>query len=51
MTRLTNRPEFDDFVLGYEHTAFRLERQQRYNEAEEAEPIRRFLAGEPLLVE
>jgi Family of unknown function (DUF6879) len=47
VTRLINRQEFDDFVLGYEHTAFRLERQERYNEAEEAEPIRRFLAGEP----
>lgn len=36
-----------DFVLGYEHTAFRLETRERYSEAEEVEPLRRFLAGEP----
>jgi hypothetical protein len=37
-----------EFVLGYEHTAFRLEqRDDRYREAEEDEPFRRFLAGEP----
>jgi hypothetical protein len=36
-----------EFVLGYERTAFRLETRERYNEAEEAEPVRRFLAGEP----
>jgi hypothetical protein len=34
-------------VLGYRHTAFRLETRERYNEPEEAEPLARFLAGEP----
>jgi hypothetical protein len=39
------------FVLGFEHTAFRLEqRDDRYREAEEDEPLRRFLAGEPVTV-
>jgi len=34
-------------VLGFEHTAFRLEqRDDRYREAEEDEPFRRFLEGE-----
>jgi hypothetical protein len=32
---------------GYQHSAFRLEVRERYNEAEEAEPLCRFLAGEP----
>ncbi len=36
-----------EIVLGYRHTAFRLETRERYNEPEEAEPLARFLAGEP----
>lgn len=47
MTQLVRGQEFVSFVLGYQHTAFRLERRERYNEQEEAEPLRRFLAGEP----
>lgn len=47
MTQLLSGQGFADFVLGYEHTAFRLETRERYSEAEEAEPMRRFLAGEP----
>jgi hypothetical protein len=39
--------ELADFVLGYQHPAFRLEVRERYNEAEEAEPLCRFLAGAP----
>ena len=47
MTQLFSGQALADFVLGYEHTAFRLETRERYNEAEEAEEVRRFLAGEP----
>ncbi len=47
MTQLLRGQAFADFVLGYEHTAFRLETRERYNEPEEAEQVRRFLAGEP----
>jgi hypothetical protein len=47
VTQLIRGQELADFVLGYEHAAFRLEVRERYNEAEEAEPLRRFLAGEP----
>lgn len=47
MTQLIRGQELADFVLGYEHTAFRLELRERYNEAEEDEPLRRFLIGEP----
>jgi hypothetical protein len=47
VTHLIRGQELADFVLGYEHTAFRLEWRERYNEPEEAEPLRRFLAGEP----
>lgn len=38
---------FVDFVLGYEHTAFRLETRERYDDDEEAEALARFLAGTP----
>jgi hypothetical protein len=38
--------EFVGFVRGYQHTAFRLERQERYSEPTEDEPFRRFLSGE-----
>jgi hypothetical protein len=34
-------------VLGYQRAAFRLEVRERYNEAEEAGSLGRFLAGEP----
>jgi hypothetical protein len=47
VTQLLSGQALADFVLGYEHTAFRLEARERYNEAEEVEPLRRFLAGEP----
>jgi hypothetical protein len=39
--------EFDKLFESFEHTAFRLEVRDRYNEPSEAESIRRFLAGEP----
>jgi hypothetical protein len=43
--------QFADFVLGFQHTAFRLEqRDDRYREPEEDEPFRRFLNGEPATV-
>ena len=47
MTPLLSGQAFADVVLGFEHTAFRLETRERYNEAEEADQVRRFLAGEP----
>jgi hypothetical protein len=47
VTQLLIGQALADFVPGYEHTAFRLETRERYNEAEEAEEVRRFLAGEP----
>jgi hypothetical protein len=47
VNRLLSGQAFAEFVLGYERTAFRLEGRERYNEPEEAEPLCRFLAGEP----
>jgi hypothetical protein len=47
VTQFLSGQAFADFVLGYEHTAFRLETRERYSEGEETEPMRRFLAGEP----
>lgn len=47
MSRLLSGQAFTDFVLSYEDTAFRLEGRERYSEVEEAEPLRRFLAGQP----
>ncbi len=47
MTQILSGQAFADFVLGYEHTAFRLETRERYDEAEETDQVRRFLAGEP----
>jgi len=47
VTQLLSGRAFADYVLGYEHTAFRLESRERYNESEEADHVRRFLAGEP----
>ncbi|GAA4182578.1 hypothetical protein GCM10022252_08690 [Streptosporangium oxazolinicum] len=45
MTRFVDRPEFTDLVLGFEHTAFRLEVRDRYNEPSEAEVLHRFLSS------
>ncbi len=47
MTQLLSGQAFAEFVLGFEHTAFRLETRERYNEADEADQMRLFLAGEP----
>jgi hypothetical protein len=47
VTGLLTGQALAEFVLGYKHTAFRLELRERYNEPEETEPLRRFLAGEP----
>jgi hypothetical protein len=47
VTSLISGPAFADFVLSFEHTAFRLELRERYNEPEETEHVARFLAGEP----
>lgn len=47
MTELVQGQALADFVLGYERTAFRLETREWYNEPEEVEQVRRFLAGEP----
>lgn len=48
MTRtITTREEFDALVMGVEHSAFRLETRERYEEPDETEHLARFLAGEP----
>lgn len=47
MTQLIDGSALAEVVLGYRHAAFRLETRERYNEQEEVEPLRRFLAGEP----
>lgn len=47
MTELLRGEQFTKFVLGYERDAFRLETREHYREAEEDEPLRRFLAGQP----
>lgn len=47
MTQLLRASALADFVASYEHTAFRFETRERYNEPEEAEPLRRFLSGQP----
>jgi hypothetical protein len=38
--------EFGELFKSFEHTAFRLEPRDRYNDPGEHEPLRRFLAGE-----
>ena len=48
MTELVTGQDFRGFVRGYQHTAFRLEVRDRYNEPGEAEPLQRFLAGESI---
>lgn len=40
--------DFVEFVQGLQHTAFRLEVRDRYNEPGEVEPLRQFLAGESI---
>jgi hypothetical protein len=47
VTQVIRGQELADFVLGYRHSAVRLEVRELYNEAEEAEPLCRFLAGAP----
>jgi hypothetical protein len=47
VTQFVSGQGFAAFVLGYEHSAFRLECQERYSDPEEDEPFRRFLAGDP----
>lgn len=47
MTNFVTGEALAEFVLGFEHTAFRLEqRDDQYREAEEDEPFQRFLEGE-----
>jgi hypothetical protein len=46
VTRLLG-DDFRALVRDFEHTAFRLETLSRYSFPYEAEPLRRFLAGEP----
>jgi hypothetical protein len=46
LTLLTDE-EFGRLFDTFEHTAFRLEVRDRYNDPDEAEPLRKFLAGEP----
>jgi hypothetical protein len=48
MTELVTGQDFREFVRGYQHTAFRLEVRDRYNEPGEAEPLQRFLAGQSI---
>jgi Family of unknown function (DUF6879) len=46
MTKLLSSEEFWQLFVSFKHTAFRLETRDRYEEPEEAEAFRRFLAGE-----
>lgn len=51
LSGLVSGEAFAKLVPGYEHTAFRLEqRDDRYHEADEDEPFRRFLNGETATV-
>ena len=43
MAHFADPSEFVALVLGFEHTAFRLEVRDRYNEPSEAQIVRRFL--------
>ena len=47
MTDLLTGSGLTALVLGFRRTAFRLETRDDYREAEEAEPLRCFLAGRP----
>lgn len=46
MTALVSGTEFDQLFRTFRYTAFRLETQGVYQEPDEVEPVRRFLAGE-----
>lgn len=48
MRRSIDRAEFGLLFETYSHTAFRLEARDRYNEGYTPEPMRRYLAGEPM---
>jgi len=51
VTNFVTGEELAELVLGFEHTAFRLEqRDDRYREAEEDEPFQRFLGGESVTI-
>jgi hypothetical protein len=41
VTEVIRGQKLAGFVLGYQHPALRLELRERYNEAEEAEPLGR----------
>lgn len=43
MTRFADRAEFDRLVLGFKHTAFRLEARDAYNEPSEQSAVQQFL--------
>ena len=47
MSHLLSGEEFWQMFLSFEHTAFRLETRDSYDEPVEVEPYRRFLTGEP----
>jgi hypothetical protein len=47
VTPLVTGQDFRNFVRGYQHTAFRLEVRDWYNEPQERESFRRFLTGDP----
>lgn len=42
-----DRPGFVRFVRSYQHSAFRIEARDHYNDETETEHVRRFLSGEP----
>jgi hypothetical protein len=46
LTELVSGEKFVELFRRFEQTAFRLEPRRRYNVEDEAEPYRRFLAGE-----
>lgn len=46
--RLISRDEFGDLFRSFAHTAWRWECQGTYAEPDEADQLRRFLAGDPL---
>ena len=46
MSGMLDRAEFDALFGQFEHTAFRLEMREAYNEASEVESLRKFHAGE-----
>lgn len=47
MPEMENRAAFERLFATFEHSAWRLETQGVYHETDEAEPFRRFMAGEP----